>query len=264
MEQREEHRKLPLEGADNFRDLGGYETADGRLVKWGMIYRSGHLHDLTKGDLVYLSRLGLRRIADFRGPTEKDDEPDKVPEGAVGRDYPIDIAGDDLREQVIAVIRGESDMDVSDYLVTANREFATTYTPVYRDWLTSLAREEGALPQVFHCTAGKDRAGFATAVLLRILGVPESTVVEDYLKSNLYLAEYIEKTLGKIRLLSLFRNDGEEIRPLLGVDDAYIRAAFDAIDDQWGSFDAYVAKGLGFTEADIETLKERLLEPSNP
>jgi len=252
--------KLPVEGVENFRDLGGYETSDGHSVKSGMLYRSGQLHDLTAADTEYLNLLGIREIADFRGPSEIEDEPDIIPEGVVWKSYPIPIAGSDLREKIISVIKGDSEMDLTWYMLDVNRQFAEEYSGIYGEWVHNLADNSDSSPQIFHCTAGKDRAGFAAALILRILGVPEKTVMEDYLKSNLYNAEYIEKTIKKIRVLSFFKNDGEVIRPILTVDQQYLQTAFDSIDAEWGSFDNYISQGLKLSEEDIRTLKDRFLE----
>jgi len=254
------HGRLPVEGAENFRDLGGYETSDGHSVKSGMLYRSGHLHDLTTADTEYLNLLGIREIADFRGPSEIEDEPDEIPEGVIWKSYPIPIAGSDLREKIISVIKGDSDMDLTGYMLDVNRKFAEEYSSVYAAWIHDLADNPDSSPQIFHCTAGKDRAGFSSALILRVLGVPEETVMEDYLKSNLYNAEYIDKTIKKIRVLSFFKNDGEIIRPILSVDRRYLQTAFDSIDTEWGSFDNYVRQGLKLRDEEIRTLKDRFLE----
>jgi len=252
--------EIPVEGAENFRDLGGYETSDGHTVKSGMLYRSGHLHDLTAADTEYLKLLGIREIADFRGPSEIENEPDIIPEGIIWKSYPVDIAGSDLREKIISVIKGDSDMDMTGYMLDVNRQFAEKYSGVYGEWIRDLADDPDSSPQVFHCTAGKDRAGFAAALILSILGVPRDTVIEDYLKSNLYNAEYIDKTIRKIRVLSFFRNDGEVILPILTVNRQYLQTAFDSIDAEWGSFDNYIRQGLKLSDEDVGTLKNRFLD----
>ena len=134
------------------------------------------------------------------------------------------------------------------------------YTGIYSRWIRDLAGDSDPSPMVFHCNAGKDRAGFAAAILLRTLGVPEDTVLADYLKTNIYTFEYTEKTIRKIRTMTLFRNDGEVIRPLLGVDERYLRTALDTIDDEWGSFGEYIEQGLKLSKSDVESLKIRFLE----
>lgn len=258
--QRADSQLLPLEGAGNFRDLGGYPTSDGRHVRWGIFYRAGHLHNLTNRDMAYLDGLNLSRIVDFRGPYEKNEKPDRILKGAIYLHYPVDVAGSDLKDRIMGVIKGKARLDISDYLMGVNIEFASTYTPVFSEWMLDLARNPDASPQVFHCTAGKDRAGFAAAILLRTLGVPEETVVDDYMKTNEYSADYIDNTIRKVRTRSLFRNDGEVLRPILGVEKRYLENAFNTIDEKWGDFETYVQDGLGLNDADIESLRDRFLE----
>jgi protein-tyrosine phosphatase len=255
-----ESRLLPLDGAGNLRDLGGYPTSDGRHVRRGVLYRSGHLHNLTDQDMKFLEGLKLSRIADFRGDTELSNEPDRVPETAIHVRYTVDVAGTDLREKITGVIKGESELNFSDYILGVNREFASKYTPVFAAWIQDLARRDEASPQIFHCTAGKDRTGYAAAVLLKILGVPMKIVLEDYLKTNEYTADFIEKTIRKVRTRTLFRNDGEMLRPLLEVEERYLQNAFNTIDEDWGEFDTYVSNGLGLAETDVQSLKKRFLE----
>jgi len=258
--ERESMRALPFDGAENFRDLGGYETPDGEKVKWGLLYRSGQLHDLTDADREYLRILEISTIADFRGPSEIEDEPDDVPREISWKSYPVNVAGSELREKIVSVIKGDSDMNLTGYMLEINQQFAMNYTDTYGEWIHDLADNPDSTPQIFHCTAGKDRAGFAAAILLRILGIPEETVIADYLKSNIYNAEYIEKTIKKIKVLTFFKNDGEVIRPLLTVDREYLQTAFNSIDAEWGSFDNYIHQGLGLSDAEIKGLKNRFLE----
>jgi protein-tyrosine phosphatase len=249
-----------LKNVENFRDLGGYRTGDNRRIKAGLLYRSGHLHDMGKEDEKLLKEWGIHSVADFRGPSEIEKEPDNLPDGIEYESYPVDIAGSDIREKIIAVIRGESDMDMNSYMLDINRRFVLEYSDTYGRWLHDLSGNPDPSPQIFHCTAGKDRAGFAAAVLLRILGVPRDEVMKDYLESNRLNEEYIEKTIRKIRILSLFKNDGEIIRPLLIVKPQYLQTAFSTIDTEWGSFENYVHQGLRLDESDIQALKDRFLE----
>src|SRR4029450_8662542 len=112
------------------------------------------------------------------------------------------------------------------------------------------------LPALVHCTAGKDRTGFAAAVVLRTLGVPEETVYEDFMLTNTYTASQIERTLWIIRLVSLFRTDPEKVRPVLGAERAYLEAAFDEIRKDYGSFDEYRRKALGFDDAETAAFRQ--------
>ena len=258
-EQRQQWRKLPLEGAHNFRDLGGYTTSDGRTTKWGMIYRSSDLSELTDRDLAYLQRLHIKQVVDFRSDSERAEAPDRVPEGSQLVIRKVDVAGTDIRQTIEDIMRGDNDTALQDFLIDANRDFAIQFTPVYKDWMHSLTRPD-ALPQVYHCTAGKDRTGFATAILLLTLGVPEETVINDYLLTNTYSAEHIEDMLFKIKLMSLGQADVVALRSLLGVEEIYLRTALTTIKETYGSFDLYLDRELGIDEATRNALKQIFLE----
>ncbi len=254
-------RLLPLEGAHNFRDLGGYPTADGRRVRWGQIYRSDHLGDLTDGDLAYLERLGIRTVCDFRGRAERENDPDRLGSSGTPRSVNPAIsderfAVDELQSRILSGDLG--DIDFGKLLVEGNRAFARSYTEEYTDYL-ELFEDDANLPLVFHCTAGKDRAGFAALLILTLLGVPERTAIQDYLLTQPYTQEHIESTLTKIRIVSLFRTDVERIRPLMGVERAFIQAGLDAAVEDHGSLDAYFESALGFGPDRRTALRERLL-----
>jgi protein-tyrosine phosphatase len=255
-------RLLPLEGAHNFRDLGGYPTADGRRVKWGRIYRSDHLGDLTDDDLAYLEGLGIRTVCDFRSAVEREASPDRFGESGTPRTVNPDIsddrfAMDELQDQILSGDLG--DTDFTNLLIEGNRAFARDYTDQYAQFLR-LAENPDDLPMVFHCTAGKDRAGFGAVVLLMALGVPEKVAIDDYLLTQPYTQHNIESTLRLIRFASLFRTDTERVRPLLGVQLAYIRAGVDTAEREYGSMDAYLEKGLGLTPERRAALQDLLLE----
>jgi protein-tyrosine phosphatase len=116
------------------------------------------------------------------------------------------------------------------------------------------------LPALVHCTAGKDRAGFASAMVLSVLGVPRETVMEDFLLTNHYTAADTEKRLFQIELFSLFRVDGDALRPLFGVEPAYLDAAFEAIEARYGDFETYRREALGLDDAEVEAFRASLLE----
>jgi protein-tyrosine phosphatase len=254
-------RLLPLEGAHNFRDLGGYPTRDGRRVRWGQIYRSDHLGDLTDDDLAYLEGLGIRTVCDFRGAAERASDPDRL--GASGLPRSVNpaisderFAVDELQSRILSGDLG--DLDFATLLVEGNRAFARDYTEEYSTYL-ELFENEANLPIVFHCTAGKDRAGFAAFLILTVLGVPEQTAIRDYLLTQPYTQSHIESTLRMIRFVSLFRTDSERLRPLMGVEPAFIQAGIDAAVQDHGSLDAYLENALGFGPERRDRLRARLL-----
>lgn len=254
-------RHVSLDGAHNFRDVGGYATEDGRRVRWGLFYRSDDLAQLTDADLATLDALGIKLVCDFRSPEEKAEEPDRLPAGGPTLvELPIfdeSFSPTAFREKITSGTLG--DTDLRQMLIEGNRMFATRYAPQYAAMFERLTQPE-QLPALVHCTAGKDRTGFAAAVLLRTLGVPLDTVYEDFLLTNHYTAREIERTLWIIRLVSFFRTDPDRVRPVLGVERAYLEAAFSAVDEQYGSFEAYRRDALGLDDAETAAFRGLALE----
>ncbi|NND69886.1 MAG: tyrosine-protein phosphatase, partial [Halioglobus sp.] len=182
---RADHRHLNFEGIDNFRDLGGYPTESGATVKWGVLYRSGMLAEASRADLEGLKRLQLSHLIDFRSAMEKEEEPDRLPENHAFSvvEIPTLDGGDDTVATDIMRRIEEGDFDGFDpnaLMLDANRAFATDFLPEYTKFFQTVLAADGA-PILWHCTAGKDRAGFAAAALLRVLGVPLDVIVRDYM-----------------------------------------------------------------------------------
>lgn len=255
-------RHLAFEGAPNFRDLGGYETSDGRHVKWGELYRSDNLAHLTDSDLAKVSGLGIRLVCDFRAAAEKESEPDRLPASDPPAVAALEIGAEsfmvkDLRERIQS---GDTDgLDLRAMMIEGNRLFATKFAPQYAAMFERITKPEN-LPALVHCTAGKDRAGFASAMILSVLGVPRETVMEDFLLTNYYTAAATEKRLRVIRVFSLFRADTDALRPLFGVEPAYLEAAFEAIDKNYGDLDAYRRTALGLDDGEVEAFRRLVLE----
>ena len=254
-------RRLPLQGPDNFRDLGGYATADGHHVRWGRLYRSNDLSGLTRDDLEYLSRIGLRLVCDFRSDGERRQKPDRViePEPPLGLDLPVDLEGVDpgvLREKIRT--GGIAALGVEKLMNKAYRSFVSDYSARWAAMLRRLARPD-SLPALVHCTSGKDRTGFAAALVLFSLGVPEETVFEDYLMTNHYRAAFQRFVLRWVPLYSFFRTEPDDLLPLLEARREYLQASLDAIDELHGSLEAYLEHELGVTPEIRAALRENLL-----
>lgn len=265
-------RLLPLEGGRNFRDLGGYATADGHHVRWGLLFRSGAMANLTPTDQQYLAGIGLRQVCDFRTTSERKQEPASWLEtGKIGywtRDY--EMSGADFGR----MLRGEMTGDA------ARADFARMYgnlpyeqETAYRDMFRMLVA--GDAPLAFNCTAGKDRTGMAAALILSALGVPRATILADYELTNRYLrfdsftsgaarnpssAKKDSKTVADFRTV-MARLSPDVVHALLAADPAYLDAAFAGIDQRDGSVTGYLTKTLGLTQADLATLRTRYLQP---
>ena len=255
--QNEDYRLLPMDGAHNTRELGGYKTTDGKSVKWGMLYRSDKLSDISDTDQAYLQDLGIKKIIDFRSKEEKEEDPDIIPKGIDYIEMPISVDGA-MRSKIEAVLKGETNKDVKSFLIDANKEFVSNYTDVYEDFLRNLIDDDG--PALFHCTAGKDRAGFAAAITLIALGVSKEDVIADYMKTNQFTKERIEEIIGQIELMTLYQTDAEILRPLLGVEREYIETAFQTAEEKYGSLENFIRDGLNISDEDIQKLRNKFIE----
>jgi protein-tyrosine phosphatase len=259
---REDYRKLPFTGAHNFRDLGGYKTEDGRALKWGKIYRSDDLHLLTDEDLKYLSRLNIKSVVDFRSDEERESEPDRLNPDMTQVLLPIKFQPEELDDETLKNLMKnltfgtlDSSNLLRDFNIVIVKDFATEYKKFFRHVI-----ENNAEPIVFHCTAGKDRAGFASAMILTVLGVPREKVIEDYLLTNTYVKDHVDSEMLEIELKTFFRADTDNLRKINLVEERYIQAAFDTIDSEWGGMDNYISGALGLSEEDILKLKDFYLE----
>jgi protein-tyrosine phosphatase len=257
--ERDAKRILPFEGIANFRDLGGYETVDGRRVRWGRLYRSGALTEASDWDLAQLQRLNLSLLVDFRSAAERAKAPDHLPEQHRFQVLPIPL-GVTSAEALAAAIRenpAPGAVDPEAAMLSNYRHFATDLTPEFRRFVHAVRDAQGR-PVLWHCEAGKDQSGFAAAILLRLLGVPEELVNRDYLTSaELNRAAHSRE----LRLLRLFHGDAvaERANLLLGVEKTWLDTAFAAIDQRWGSFDNYIRDGLRLDGNDVGILRGQLL-----
>ena len=260
--ERDAARLLPFDGAHNFRELGGYRTADGRSTRWGVLYRSDTLADLSEQDQLHLKLLGINSVVDLRSDDDRPPEPDRRTPDLTLRYVidPVTVDGTAIEEISQRLRSGELEgVDFRAMLIEGNRRFVSDFGGAYARFLRELAQADN-LPLVFHCTGGKDRAGFAAALALLAVGVPRETVIEDFLKTNTYTADRIERNLLILRVVSLFRTDPELARPLLGVEPAYIESALDTIEREYGGLQAYLRDELGIDDDTLSKLRENLLE----
>lgn len=242
-------RLVQLEGSVNFRDAGGYRTTDGHWVKMGEIYRSDALDKLTDADLAKLKRLSVRTVYDLRMESERAAGPDRVPAGATHVVADV-LAGSPAftampttpEEGVAMMVEGEKFMVGGD---TAKAAYRSVFGGI---------TDDSSRAVVFHCTAGKDRTGWANAALLTALGVPRSTVMEDYLASNDYRAE-----ANAAALASMPAEQAAVYKPLLDVRPEYLNSGFQEVGKTFGSFGAYEKKALGLDARDLRDLKRDLL-----
>ncbi|MER5205480.1 tyrosine-protein phosphatase [Streptomyces sp. NPDC002825] len=264
--------QTPPAGADepeltevrNFRDVGGLPTTDGRAVRPGRLFRSGHLAHATEEDAAFLASLGLHTVFDFRNDADRRIEGADVElPGVRNVNIPLNDPADGkefwrlVREGEIAQLReilgdGKAAARMSD----SYRKNVLERTEEHSRLLHSMADE--SVPALLHCAAGKDRAGVAIAITLLAVGVEREAIEADYVKSNAPHRRY------KVRRSStspdaMSPEVMELLSPLFDARVEYLRAAFDTIETTWGSVDAYLSEGLKLAPETRERLRERFL-----
>jgi protein-tyrosine phosphatase len=261
-------RHVALDGQANFRDIGGYVTADGRVVRWGQVYRSGRLDRLTADDVARIDSLGIRTVVNFLTPAETAEGPDRLPDTV--REILLPIVSGNAEELTTAATYAIGTGDFSRMPPTINPEIhrlLVTEAEMEYAALLRAAADPGNRPLVLHCTHGVHRTGTATAVLLSALGVPWETVREDYLLSNVYRAAEVEHRLGQLRQAAATTQgiapdevDMAAANAFFVLDGTYIDASLDEAVRGYGSMQAYIRDGLGVSDDEIAQLRTSLLE----
>jgi len=257
-------RKLGMEGTPNFRDFGGYQTADGSRVKWGYLYRSGQLSTLSDRDIDLLASLELDLVCDFRREEEQAVDPSRLPPQRPPRiaSLPI-IPGSNSRFFEEAENKGTGQLQFGrqamfDFMVEINRDFAEGQRDTYGRMFREILELDDARFLV-HCAAGKDRTGFAAALVLMTLGVPREVVMRDYMLTARFFSP--EAEMERLRLkYGMEHVDADAIRPMLEVHEDYLARALASIDENYGSVDNYMEEALGVGAAEREELRRRYLE----
>ncbi len=220
------------------------------------------MHKLTNADLEHLAELSLDRIIDFRAEHEIADQPDHLP-AALGirtvRNPILDSSTEIWRDACEQFVKENfPNVDPAHYMIQTNIELGTRFTPQMQSFIQELFSANGR-PALFHCAAGKDRTGFAAAILLRMLGVLQKVVMEDYLLSNQYYLSAHKWDPAPLQLIKGKRFAGI-VKGFLGVRSSHLATAFEALEHKYGSIENYVHVGLGLAEKDLAYLKLLFLE----
>ena len=251
------NRNIPLEGAANLRDIGGYRTSDGRYVRWGRVYRSGAISGLTDDDLQTVSALGLKLVCDLRGDEEVRTFPDRLPDTVEYARFPInpDRRGENrARLRALLFDQKRLGLMILDIYRRAVDENAAAFGRV----IQRLADAHN-LPTLIHCTAGKDRAGLAVALLLLAIGVPEEVVIADYSLSNRHYDFFARYTRRYVRQLAILGVTNADMYPMLTADPKTLRSALAYLVERYGSVQDYLRDRAGVDDATLERVKANLL-----
>jgi len=247
-------RFLPLEGAKNFRDLGGYRTKSGQHVRWNTIFRSASLNRLTAKDGSYLqTQVGIRTVCDFRGLSEREASPNitdwMTPNAKM---LLLSIEADTGKSLSAAAMTG----GLGDFYINL---VDTRATDIIKPFLEQLL-DDKKLPFVYHCTAGKDRTGVASAILLGLLGVPDTTIVADFSLTNVATPTLVAEMEKNPKYAPLLKSNRAAMMKLLVAEPAWMEQTLAHINKKYGGIEGYVRNAVGLNATDIATLRQWLLQ----
>lgn len=268
----QEITRISLEGVCNTRDLGGFVAKSGKKIKEKRLIRSGQLINLTESDKKRLvEEYHLATIIDFRTNAERNDKPDPSLSGVKMINHPIleektlGITRDTQSQKNVIVTLVHEMQKMSDF--SSEKYMEDMYASLisnpysrsqYKNFLEILLQQEKGA-SLWHCSAGKDRVGVATMLLLSALDIPRETIIADYLKINEFGAEEVEEIID--RVLGNNRNEELErqVRPLFCVEESYIQSVFKQMEQETGSVDAFLEKEMGLDDKKRACLEELYL-----
>lgn len=265
-------QRIPLNGLFNTRDLGGIETMDGYRVRPRRLIRSGQLYHMTEEDKKVLAdEYGLKAIVDFRTPDEQAEKPDPHIEGVTHISNPIlhtmtagithDEASEKMTLEEATLAMKAHGVDPSFYMQKLYEDIITSDYSLkqYTNFFRILARqEEGAT--LWHCSAGKDRVGMGTAMLLYTLGVDMNTIMEDYLMTASFLKEEVDLIIKRLSAVITDPEQIESLRICMGVKENYLKRVFQIMEETSGSIRQFLKDRIGLSDTIADTLKALYLE----
>ena len=245
-------RRIDLQGAVNFRDIGGYPAAQGKRVRWRRVFRSDSLSKLTDDDHAQLAALGVRTLVDFRLASERRELPNRLAPTSDITSVEIGFMAEGVLEMLREVSRGTvTRTDIERTFVEQYRRFVTDHSAEFARALAH-ALDERNIPLLLHCTSGKDRTGFAISALLLALGTPQEDILEDYALTNSYMRD--------ISNFFSASTPPELLRYVMTAQPTYLKAAFDQMRHSFGSVDAYLARALKLDDTRRSELAALLTE----
>jgi protein-tyrosine phosphatase len=250
-------RRIHAEGSSNLRDLGGYAAADGRRVKWGVLFRSDNMARLTDSGLARVKRLGIRTVCDFRTGAEAQRLPNRFPDSVAVNYLRMPIQHGEFEPTTVfeRIRTGDYHWISEAFMLQGYVDNIERHAPVWARLFELLADSRNR-PLLFHCTGGKDRTGVGAALILLALGVPVETVIEDYGLSDPYIAEIRSQIYSQIEAFGV---DTVKVAPYFTAPPSRLRALLAYIGENYGDAVGYLKEKVGVAERVIASLKEDLL-----
>lgn len=247
----ETDKTIGINKVTNFRTVGHIRNTEGRTLKEGKLYRSAHLHKLKKKSFTQIEKLGIKEVIDLRNSKEIAEKPDQLPGDLIYKKYSaFEDEGDQLAQAKKLVLKGKVHAsDADKRMVDFYREYVTENPDVIKEIITDILESKD--PVLYHCTAGKDRTGIITALILTILKFDKETIYNDYLLSNNFRKDLVQKRLRLANTLHFLypKMDLQVLEKLSWVEKKYLDAAFDEINKKYGSTDVYIQQILGISES---------------
>lgn len=265
-------KRIEFEKLHNVRDLGGEATCDGRTVREGLLFRGDQPFSASDADRRTMVDLGIGKVIDFRSVREHEERPDPVIEGVRNLHLPI------IKDVRVGITRGaEGDKGIGELLmsgVAIDDSFVIDHMcNMYRMFVIDpfstgqysrfvdevIESAEAGQGTFWHCTAGKDRAGFASAILLEALGVPRDDIVADYMLTNDCLARFIADFMPKIEGRITSEGSRRALMCFFLADERFLESAYETADAEFGSFDAFLEQAIGIDDVKRKKLRSLLL-----
>jgi protein-tyrosine phosphatase len=254
-------RNIPLSGAVNFRDLGGYLTNGGQVTKWGTLFRSGHMSRLTSEDQTYLAQLDIRTVCDFRREIEIQSEASLLPGSPTTHNVQITPGARDANHIQQLFAGTDKPEDVVAAMLEIMRILITDAAPQYKK-LFELLLEHDDGTFLMNCSAGKERTGVGVALLLMALGVPRETIQYDFMLSGKYypIESEIPRVFEKYEVGLRGEAGRRLVMPLLEARQAYIQVVFDEIDKNFASDEAFIRDTFMLGDVELSHLRAKFTD----
>lgn len=261
-------RHIPLAGASNFRDFGGYQTSSGKQVVMGQLFRSDELSQLTAEDHQVLSDRKIKTVCDLRRPSEVSTAPTQWPGYVPSRQIHVplflDQAGPTTFQRIMDNPETRNNPEASrETMIELYRRLITdpNAQAALRKIFAHLA-DERSFPALFHCSGGKDRTGVVCALILSVLGVSQEDIVSDYMLTKVYYKgiQDLDTRISQM-FAGLNAKDWtmEALVPVFSVEPAYIEATFETIENQYNGLDNYLSQIIGLSSDFTQNFHEHLL-----